>query len=183
MDQNTVLTIPNRHIEGCGKPPGLIAKDQYTAYFENQFGEQLVFTYDRVEKKGRLWHGDYGWDTPIEVFAGDALGVTLSNEEREWIKLVWIVATKHPVSTEFVEGSGNGHKGYYNIQGFTNWGIKVPLRVPGEQVVRMLAALMSVDLGMSGVDTTLKKWRGRIEETLVEAGKDGADHEVSGGEK
>lgn len=176
--QNTVLTVPNHHAEGCGEPPGLIAKDHYTAYFENQFGEQLIFTYDRAKKEGKLWHGDCGWDAPIEVFAGDAVETVLSNEERAWLKLVWTVATEQPVSTEFVEGSGNGNKGYYNIKGFTNWGIKVPLRVPREQVIRMLAALMSTDLGMSCVDTTLRKLRGRIEETLDEAAIDEADHEI-----
>jgi hypothetical protein len=176
--QKMVLTVPNRHAEGCGEPPGLVAENHYIAYFENQFGEQLVFTYDRVKKEGKLLHGDCGWDTPIEVFAGGAFGVTLSEEEKAWLKLVWAAATKQPVSTEFVEGSGNGHEGYYNIKGFTDWGIKVPLRVPREQVIRMLAALMSINLGMSGVDTTLRKWRGRIEQTLAEAGIDEADHEI-----
>ena len=158
--ENLVLTVPNHHVEGCGKPPGIVARGNYTAYFENQFGEQLVFTYDRQKKEGKLWHGDCGWDTPIDVYNGSAIDVVLGKEERDWLKLVWGVVTKHPVSTEFVEGSGNGDKGYYDILGFNNWGIKVPLRVPREQVVRMLAALMSTDLGMTGVDSTLKKWRG-----------------------
>jgi len=95
----TVLTVANRHIKGCGKPPDLKADGAYTAYFENDYGEQLVFQYDSEQKKGTLWHGDYSWEDPVEVMAG---GTTLiiSRDERFWLALVWDVATKYE-SREF----------------------------------------------------------------------------------
>lgn len=173
--EGAVLTVANRHIKGCGKPPELVAGGKYVAYFENQLGEQLVFTYDWHKKEGKLWHGDVGWDQPIDVYGGSAIDTILSEEERTWLQLVWEVATKQPVSAEFLEAAGNGWKGYYDIQGLNNWGIKVPLRVPKEQIVRMLAALMSADFGMAGVDSTLRKWRASIEESVSKAVVDEED--------
>lgn len=173
--EGAVLTVANRHVKGCGKPPELVAGGKYVAYFENQYGEQLVFTYDWRKKEGKLWHGDCGWDQPIDVYGGRTIGTILSKEEGAWLQLVWETATKEPVSAEFLEGSGNGSKSYYDIHGFTNWGILVPLRVPKEQVVRMLAALMSTDLGMTGVDSTLRKWRASIEESVSKTVVDEGD--------
>lgn len=178
-DQNIVLTVPNRHCEACGPPPGLIATaDQYTAYFENQVGEQLVFTYDRVKKEGTLWHGDYSWEHPVEVVAGNA-DLILSDEEALWLKLVWEVATKQPISSEFVAGAGNGNQGYYDIEAFTRWQVDVPLTVPKEQVVRMLAGLLSAGLGKAGVDRTLNQYRKLIEQSVDEARRLEADHEIT----
>ncbi|MFW6125492.1 MAG: hypothetical protein ACOC58_00140 [Chloroflexota bacterium] len=92
--KGTVLTIANRHFECCGRPPDLRADQAYTAYFENHHGEQLVFQYDPKEKRGTLWHGDYSWEQPVEVMAGSTTMV-MSDEEREWLHLVWTVATRH----------------------------------------------------------------------------------------
>ena len=89
----TVLTVPNRHTKTSGKPPGLVAKDCYTAYFENHYGEQLVFRYDYEAKKGSLWHGDYSWEEPVQVMGGGATMI-LSEEEREWLHLVWRVSAE-----------------------------------------------------------------------------------------
>ena len=96
----TVLTVPNGHYECCGKPPELQAKDNcYTAYFENDYGEQIVFQYHYKTKKGTLWHGDFGWDTPVEVMGGGTTMI-MNEGEREWLRLVWRVATRHE-SKEF----------------------------------------------------------------------------------
>lgn len=92
--EGTVLTIANRHIKGCGKPPDLKADKAYTAYFENDYGEQLVFQYDSQQKKGTLWHGDYSWENPVEVMAGGTT-LVISEEEQTWLALVWAVATRH----------------------------------------------------------------------------------------
>lgn len=91
--EGTVLTILNRHIEECGNPPNLGTQGCYTAYFENDYGEQLVFQYDYQTKKGTLWHGDCGWEVPIPVMGGGTT-ITLSEEEKEWLRLVWRVATR-----------------------------------------------------------------------------------------
>lgn len=90
--EGTVLTVPNRHIEVSGKPPELEAKGCYTAYFENCYGEQLVFQFDKERKVGTLWHGDCGWEKPIQVMSGGTTMI-LSYEEKEWLMTVWQVAT------------------------------------------------------------------------------------------
>ena len=97
--EGTVLTVPNRHVESCGKPPNLKAEECYTAYFENGEGEQLVFQYDYRQKKATLWHGDYSWEHPVPVMGGGTT-LTMSHEEREWLQLVWRVATRRE-SDEF----------------------------------------------------------------------------------
>ena len=45
-----MLTIHNRHSAACGIPPALSteAADLYIGYFENRYGEQWVFTFDRA---------------------------------------------------------------------------------------------------------------------------------------
>lgn len=40
-----------------------------------------------------LWHGDFSWERPIEVMAGGTT-LTLSREEREWVRLMWAPATR-----------------------------------------------------------------------------------------
>ncbi len=89
-----VLTVANRHYDFCGKPPDLTAAKDYTSYFENDYGEQLVFQYNRETEMGILWHGDIGWQ-PLHVKNGYPSGWRLSDEEREWLALVWRVATRH----------------------------------------------------------------------------------------
>ncbi len=106
--EGTVLTVPNKHVKSCGEPPELAGGRNYTAYFENEYGEQLVFQYDRLSHKGTLLHGDMGWDDPREVHKGTILGVILSEEERKWLRLVWDTATRYPISKETITDSGNG---------------------------------------------------------------------------
>lgn len=91
--EGTVLSVPNHHYECCGKPPELVATGCYTAYFENDYGEQMVFQYNYKEKKGVLWHGDCGWEESFPVMAGGTT-IIISDEEREWLRLVWGVATR-----------------------------------------------------------------------------------------
>lgn len=114
--EGTVLTIPNRHTMSCGKPPDLVAKNCYTAYFENHYGEQIVFQYDYETKKGTLWHGDYSWEEPVPVMGGGTT-MTMSEEEREWLRLVWRVATRGETK-EFQLRSAldltNAHKAIYD---------------------------------------------------------------------
>ena len=92
--EGTVLTIPNHHLMCCGKPPELVADGSvYTAYFENQRGEQLVFQFDYKVKKGTLWHGDYGWEHLVTIMGGGTT-MLINEEEREWLQLVWRIATR-----------------------------------------------------------------------------------------
>jgi hypothetical protein len=62
-----VFTAHNNHSPQCGLPswvrnidnPGL-----YYGYFENRFGEQFVFVFDRATKTGTVAGGDLGWGEP-----------------------------------------------------------------------------------------------------------------------
>ncbi len=68
--QKTILTIRNCHIPECGTPPTLGVKNgTYTAYFENQHGEQAVMQYDPTTKTARLLMGDVGWEEELKVVA------------------------------------------------------------------------------------------------------------------
>lgn len=99
IGKRSVLTIANHHIKRCGKAPDLKADKVYTGYFENNYREQLVFQYDAVQKKGTLWHGDYSWEHPVEVMAGQTI-LIIGQEEQTWLALVWSIATSHE-SKEF----------------------------------------------------------------------------------
>ena len=114
--EGTILTIPNYHVVSCGKPPELMAGgSRYTAYFENDYGEQLVFRYDHKTRKGTLWHGDYTCEEPVAVMGGGTTMI-MGEEEREWLRLVWRVATRHE-TREFQLRSAlelvNAHKAIY----------------------------------------------------------------------
>jgi len=119
--EGTVLTVPNRHVKGCGKPPEITAGKKYTAYFENEYGEQLVFVYDWLKHKGTLWHGDCGWDQPLDVLKGMVPGTIMSAEEQEWLSLVWKVATTPPIEREAINQGGNG-SGQLEVEQDEEWG-------------------------------------------------------------
>ena len=92
---NNVLTVPNHHLSMCGSPPNLIAEGNYTGYFENKYGEQLVFQYNHKTQKGTLWHGDYSWEQPQEVINGTLYELILNGEEAKWLSLIWATAINH----------------------------------------------------------------------------------------
>ncbi|MEU6974644.1 hypothetical protein [Streptomyces sp. NPDC046371] len=55
---DTPSTI-ERHLAGlCG---GDITSEDYTGYFLNEHGEELVFAQRRGERTARLWHSDMDW--------------------------------------------------------------------------------------------------------------------------
>ncbi|WP_059009839.1 hypothetical protein [Streptomyces specialis] len=43
----------------CG---GVITAEDYVGYFQNEYGEELVFAQHRGEKTARLWHSDADWE-------------------------------------------------------------------------------------------------------------------------
>lgn len=95
MSEDVVLTVLNRHIEMCGKPPNLMSRaGLYTGYFENKWGEQAVFIYDRETHKATLWMGDAGWEKPHEVENGMVSDLILNDEGRDWLTLCWKTATQ-----------------------------------------------------------------------------------------
>jgi hypothetical protein len=63
-DVGLVFVAHNNHDERCGTPPRLRNIDNpglYYGYFENRYGEQFVFTFDRATKIGAVSGGDLGW--------------------------------------------------------------------------------------------------------------------------
>jgi hypothetical protein len=68
-----VFAAHNNHDERCGPPPRLRTTDTpglYHGYFENRYGEQFVFTYDRATGTGTVSGGDLGWGDPRSFTLG-----------------------------------------------------------------------------------------------------------------
>jgi hypothetical protein len=66
-DDGLVFAAHNTHDERCGPPPRLrntAHPGLYHGYFENRYGEQFVFTFDRATGTGTVSGGDLGWDDP-----------------------------------------------------------------------------------------------------------------------
>jgi hypothetical protein len=64
-DAGLVFAAQNNHGPHCGPPPRhrtTADPGHYHGYFENQFGEQFVFTFDPATGAGAVWGGDLGWD-------------------------------------------------------------------------------------------------------------------------
>ena len=66
-DAGLVFAAHNTHDERCGAPPRLRNTENpglYYGYFENRYGEQFVFTFDRATLTGTVSGGDLGWGDP-----------------------------------------------------------------------------------------------------------------------
>jgi hypothetical protein len=66
-DVSLVFAAHNTHYERCGAPPRLRNTDNpglYYGYFENRYGEQFVFVFDRATKTGTVSGGDLDWGDP-----------------------------------------------------------------------------------------------------------------------
>jgi hypothetical protein len=62
-----VFAAHNNHDPRCGTSPHLRNTDNpglYYGYFENRYGEQFVFTFDRATVAGIVSGGDLGWGDP-----------------------------------------------------------------------------------------------------------------------
>src|SRR4051794_18718482 len=63
-DAGLVFAAYNTHHEPCGPSPRLRNTESpglYYGYFENRYGEQFVFTFDRATGTGTVSGGDLGW--------------------------------------------------------------------------------------------------------------------------
>jgi hypothetical protein len=66
-DAGLVFAAYNTHHARCGAPPHLRNTNNlglYHGYFENRYGEQFVFTFDRATLTGTVSGGDLGWGEP-----------------------------------------------------------------------------------------------------------------------
>lgn len=87
-----IFTMSNRHSPACGTPPAIddAAGDvRYHGYFENRYGEQSLFVYDRDTGAALLYNGDAGWDMPYRVIDGRPEGLLLTREEAAWLAACW----------------------------------------------------------------------------------------------
>ena len=92
-DRPLILQISNHHTAGCGTPSRVKERSgQYLGYFENGYGEQMIFVFKRGNGAGRLYAGDAGWETPYEVVNGVAKELILSLEEGLWLRACWEAA-------------------------------------------------------------------------------------------
>jgi hypothetical protein len=93
-DKSLILQISNHHTASCGTPPQIEEQaGQYLGYFENQYGEQMIFVFDQRTGTGQLYAGDAGWETPYEVVDGMAKELILTPEEGLWLQACWEAAT------------------------------------------------------------------------------------------
>ncbi len=93
-DKGLLFRVSNKHVPDSGTPPQFDGdtENRYYGYFQNTFGEQLIFEYDRDTKKAHLWHGDAGWERSFQVEGGEAPELVLDEIEKAWLKACWIVA-------------------------------------------------------------------------------------------
>jgi len=91
-----LLKIRNRHTVACGDPPIINSDDPnvYIGYFENAFGEQWVFNFDRVTRKAELRGGDIGWNSVHEVRDGRVGELVLGRDESAWLQACWTAAAR-----------------------------------------------------------------------------------------
>jgi hypothetical protein len=83
-----LLTIRNHHSPSCGDPPIVNeeSRDTYIGYFENQHGEQWIFTWSRATGEAVLRGGDAGWNKPWPVIDGKVNGLNLNRAEQLWLE-------------------------------------------------------------------------------------------------
>lgn len=95
MSERPIFRVSNHHTDACGAPPTVddSEPDRYLGYFENQYGEQAIFVYDRARRAGTLWLGDAEWERPHAVVEGAVAGVVLGATERAWLAACWKAAT------------------------------------------------------------------------------------------
>jgi hypothetical protein len=95
MSEQAIFQVTNHHHDSAGRPPHLddTTPNQYRGYFENEYGEQAKFIYDRTTRCGKLYMGDSGWESPYELSDGELVGLNLTPLEQSWLRLCWQAAT------------------------------------------------------------------------------------------
>jgi hypothetical protein len=95
-DAGLVFAAHNNHDPGCGRPPRLrntADPGRYYGYFENRYGEQFVFTFDRTTGAGTISGGDLGWDDP-KSFSLESLDEGLRATQRVAAQIVGLGRTE-----------------------------------------------------------------------------------------
>jgi hypothetical protein len=90
-----LFQVGNHHSAESGTPPQVadLTANQYRGYFENEYGDQAIFVYDRDSGTATLWLGDAGWQSPHTVVDGGVPDLLLSETELMWLSACWRAAT------------------------------------------------------------------------------------------
>ncbi len=95
MSEQAIFQVTNHHLDSAGRPPHLddTTPNHYRGYFENEYGEQAMFIYDRTTRCGKLSMGDSGWESPYDICDSEIVGLNLTPLEQSWLRLCWQAAT------------------------------------------------------------------------------------------
>src|ERR1700738_100238 len=90
VHDDELLRVSNRHAPApaIDERPG-----RYLGYFENRFGEQLVFMHEDGELDATVFHGAVDWEPRrVTDVSGlpDARGLALNEEELAFLRACWI---------------------------------------------------------------------------------------------
>ena len=91
MDDQELMRLSNHHASLAPvieERPG-----RYLGYFENKFGEQLVFVHEDGGSDATVLLGDVGWEPRRVSDAGGLLDLgdlILNDEERAFVNACWI---------------------------------------------------------------------------------------------
>ena len=91
MHEDEFLRVSNRH--AVAAPAIEERPGRYLGYFENKFGEQLVFVHEDGELDAAVFHGDVDWEPRRVVDASglpDVGDLVLNEEERAFLIACWI---------------------------------------------------------------------------------------------
>lgn len=78
-------------------PPIDLVKHDYISYFENEYGEQLIFVYLKRDATATLYHSDCNWEA-YNVTDGKAPEIVLDMQEQLWLAGCWWAATTNAPS-------------------------------------------------------------------------------------
>jgi hypothetical protein len=89
-----LLTVFNTHAVSCGEPPHESNErpGSYLGYFENEHGDQWLFTGDPKTATATLQCGDAGWKTTYRLHSAEDLPDHLTDSERAWARACWEAA-------------------------------------------------------------------------------------------
>jgi hypothetical protein len=89
-DARAAVQGPNHHTAACGAPPAVDgdATGTYVGYFENEYGEQAIYTYEHETGEATIRMGDGGWHDAYRVNDGQAEGLLLGKTETIWLVYV-----------------------------------------------------------------------------------------------
>ena len=89
-----IFLVRNQHAAASGTPPLIddASPGRYLGYFENAYGDQAIFIYERDTDTAALYLGDAGWQTPHAVIDGVAPDLRLAEPELTWLRACWHAA-------------------------------------------------------------------------------------------